>query len=261
MPSGVFVRARIARIRSHGDSTPRRTALSKTPPPETSSAAKPAPSSSSARSRIDAVGTFPTSGSWLRSRTVVSTRAGTAPSLTLSRAEAGERVDREVAGGQHERQRDGHPDAAGVRERVGDPRPDVREQRAGPDDEVPAVPPERAAEVDAERAERQAGRDEHPAPDPAVLAADNPLHEEDREEPEQHPGPGERPEEDDVEPKRRVGARAEVDEIREEVRRVRQEEEPDRRERDQMRQARTAALSVVHGNGRGDRDPGQEEVP
>ncbi len=34
--SGVDVRALSARIRSHGLSTPRRTALSKTPPPETS---------------------------------------------------------------------------------------------------------------------------------------------------------------------------------------------------------------------------------
>ena len=34
--SGVFVRASSARMRSHGLSTPRRTALSNTPPPETS---------------------------------------------------------------------------------------------------------------------------------------------------------------------------------------------------------------------------------
>ena len=37
--SGVVVRALSARIRSQGLSTPRRTALSKAPPPETSSAA------------------------------------------------------------------------------------------------------------------------------------------------------------------------------------------------------------------------------
>ena len=41
IPSGVFVRALSARIRSHGLSTPRRTAVSKTPPPETSRYAKP----------------------------------------------------------------------------------------------------------------------------------------------------------------------------------------------------------------------------
>src|ERR671914_88922 len=41
-PSGVVVRAFSARIRSHGLSTPRRTAESKTPPPETSRHAKPA---------------------------------------------------------------------------------------------------------------------------------------------------------------------------------------------------------------------------
>ena len=47
-PSGVDVRDFSARMRSHGLSTPRRTAVSKTPPPETSSSAKPAPSSTSA---------------------------------------------------------------------------------------------------------------------------------------------------------------------------------------------------------------------
>jgi hypothetical protein len=77
MPSGVEVRASIARIRSQGDSTPRLTALSKTPPPEISSAANPALSSTSASSRIEAVGTRPASGSWLRSRTVVSISEGT----------------------------------------------------------------------------------------------------------------------------------------------------------------------------------------
>ena len=40
--SGVVVRALSARIRSHGLSTPRRTALSKTPPPEISRYANPA---------------------------------------------------------------------------------------------------------------------------------------------------------------------------------------------------------------------------
>ena len=50
IPSGVEQRARIARMRSQGLSTPRRTALSKQPPPEISKQAKPAPSSSAASS-------------------------------------------------------------------------------------------------------------------------------------------------------------------------------------------------------------------
>ena len=49
--SGVFVRAFSARMRSHGLSTPRRTAASKTPPPETSRYANPAPSRISATSK------------------------------------------------------------------------------------------------------------------------------------------------------------------------------------------------------------------
>src|SRR5581483_5924841 len=85
--SGVFVRAFSARSRSHGLSTPRRTALSKTPPPDTSRYAKPASSSSSARRSSSAVGMRPASGSWLRTRIVVSTRRGTVGDLTLASLE------------------------------------------------------------------------------------------------------------------------------------------------------------------------------
>src|SRR5918999_3484356 len=76
-PSGVWVRALIARIRSHGLSTPRRTALSNTPPPETSSSANPARSRTSARRSNAAVGMRPASGSWPSRRIDVSTSAGT----------------------------------------------------------------------------------------------------------------------------------------------------------------------------------------
>src|SRR4051794_3684276 len=82
--SGVFVRDLRARIRSHGLSTPRRTAVSKTPPPETSRYAKPAPSRSSARRSRSAVGIRPASGSWLRTRIGVSTRRGMGQDITLS---------------------------------------------------------------------------------------------------------------------------------------------------------------------------------
>ena len=51
IPSGVDTRALIARIRSHGLSTRRRTVASKTPPPETSRHANPAPSRISATRR------------------------------------------------------------------------------------------------------------------------------------------------------------------------------------------------------------------
>ena len=77
-PSGVVVRASIARIRSHGLSTPRRTAASKTPPPETSRHAKPAPSRISAIRSTSPVGTRPASGSCESRRIVVSTSCGTA---------------------------------------------------------------------------------------------------------------------------------------------------------------------------------------
>src|SRR5918994_7673448 len=76
-PSGVVVRAFSARIRSHGLSTPRRTAVSKTPPPETSSSAKPTKSSTSAMRSSSPAGRLPASGSCERRRTVVSTSRGT----------------------------------------------------------------------------------------------------------------------------------------------------------------------------------------
>ena len=77
-PRGVVVRASIARIRSHGLSTARRTAESKTPPPETSRYAKPARSRISAIRRTSPVGSFPASGSCDSRRMVVSTISGIA---------------------------------------------------------------------------------------------------------------------------------------------------------------------------------------
>ena len=84
-PSGVVVRAFRARIRSHGLSTPRLTAVSKTPPPEISRQAKPALSSTSAIPSSSPVGTLPASGSCESRRIVVSMRRGTSGSLPSKR--------------------------------------------------------------------------------------------------------------------------------------------------------------------------------
>src|SRR5215467_9695049 len=80
-PSGVLTRALSARIRSHGLSTPRLTAESKQPPPETSRYAKPALSRTSASRSCSAAGTRPASGSCPSRRMVVSTSDGTSGSL------------------------------------------------------------------------------------------------------------------------------------------------------------------------------------
>ncbi len=77
--SGVSQIARSERMRSQGLSTPRRTAESKQPPPDTSSVANPALSSTSATSRIREAGTRAASGSCDRRRIVVSTRAAIRP--------------------------------------------------------------------------------------------------------------------------------------------------------------------------------------
>src|SRR3954470_3124432 len=80
-PSGVLTRALSARIRSHGLSTPRLTAASKQPPPETSRYAKPALSRISASRSCSAAGTRPASGSCPSRRIVVSASDGTRRSL------------------------------------------------------------------------------------------------------------------------------------------------------------------------------------
>src|SRR5205823_2349742 len=76
-PSGVLTRALRARIRSHGLSTPRLTAASKQPPPETSRYAKPALSRISASRSCSEAGTRPASGSCPSRRIVVSASDGT----------------------------------------------------------------------------------------------------------------------------------------------------------------------------------------
>ena len=75
---GVVVRALSARIRSHGLSTPRRTAESKQPPPETSRYANPAVSRISANRSCSMVESLPARGSCPSRRMVVSTSLGIA---------------------------------------------------------------------------------------------------------------------------------------------------------------------------------------
>src|SRR5262245_55983923 len=82
IPSGVDTRDLIARMRSHGLSTRRRTVASNTPPPETSRHANPAPSRISATRSTSAVGSLPASGSCESSRIVVSTSLGTTLDLS-----------------------------------------------------------------------------------------------------------------------------------------------------------------------------------
>src|SRR5215210_8913088 len=213
-PSGVVVRASRARIRSQGLSTPRRTALSNTPPPETSSEAKPARSRSSARSRIADVGSRPASGSCLTSRTVVSTSCGI-PARTLTRRslsgwKLSEGVEHEIEHGQERGEGHSHSQRAWVSQRVGEPSPDVREQRARVRHQRPAVPPKRAAEVDPEGGREQAAADKGPAPPPTRNPPHHGLHQVQREKAHQRPGPREGTEEHEVEPQRRVAARAQV---------------------------------------------------
>src|SRR5262245_3146762 len=82
IPRGVETRALIARIRSQGLSTRRRTVASKTPPPETSRHANPAPSRTSATRSTSAVGSLPARGSCESRRMVVSTSLGTTLDLS-----------------------------------------------------------------------------------------------------------------------------------------------------------------------------------
>src|SRR5262249_19340438 len=85
-------------IRSHGLSTPRLTAESKQPPPDTSRYAKPALSRISARRSCSAAGTLPARGSCPSRRIVVSARDGIARPYRRRPGDSGARDVATLAG-------------------------------------------------------------------------------------------------------------------------------------------------------------------
>src|SRR5439155_24173434 len=103
-------------------------------------------------------------------------------------------------------------------------------------DGIPAVQAEEAAEVDPERAEGDRDEGEDPTDDRASPLAYHGLHEVQRCEAEQHTHPGERSDRDGVVPVWRERVPLQMDEVRREVRRVREKKHPEAAE-DEQRQA------------------------
>ena len=126
---------------------------------------------------------------------------------------------------------------------------------------VPAVPAQDAAEVDAEAREAEDGDRSDPGDASTGEAAHDRLDEVEREEAEQHAGPGRSRDHDDVDPERHHGARDEVLEVGDDVRRVREKQEPEGGEREQVQRPRPRAVPVVDHDREPERDPGEEQVP
>ena len=94
-----------------------------------------------------------------------------------------------------------------------------------------------------------------------VAALEHALDEQYRDEPEHEARPGERRGQPASNQIGTRGVAADVDEVRDDVRRVRQEEEPRRGKRHEHGQPAAAAVAVVEHESEHERDPGEEEVP
>ena len=90
---------------------------------------------------------------------------------------------------------------------------------------------------------------------------DDRLHEEQRAEPEHHARRGEGGDERRVEPDRGATDHADVQEVRDDVRRVREEEEPREPERELPCSRRAPPVGVVQREGEEEREPRKEQVP
>ena len=127
---------------------------------------------------------------------------------------------------------------------------------------VPAVETDEPTDVDAEASERQNGNDTDPAPERPCRTPQQRLHQVQREEPEQQGCPRERGEHEAVVPERRRRGVVKVDEVREHVRRVRKEQEPEHAEgrRNQTKPA-ARARSRTRERTRPEPRPGRDSSP
>ena len=92
---------------------------------------------------------------------------------------------------------------------------------------VPAVQPQGTAKIDPERAEADGEDREDPTRDHAAPLPHNRLHQVERREAEQDADPRERSNRDRVVPVRRQRVVLQMHEVRRDVRRVREEEQPE----------------------------------
>src|SRR5699024_10878384 len=112
-----------------------------------------------------------------------------------------------------------------------------------------------------DRRERERPDGEHPTGGRPEAARDDVVDEEERGQAEEETGRGEGPDEECVEPQRRPGDLPEVDEVREDVRRVRQEEEPYDPGRGEQPTRRSGSVETDEPEREQVGHPGEEEVP
>src|SRR5829696_4474876 len=142
-----------------------------------------------------------------------------------------------------------------------EPRECVAHDGRGLYEQVPAVPAQVPAEVDAEARRRQRAERHDPPRDSSGRALRDALDEIERHEPEHQPRPRERRQQRHVEPDRHVLDVAQQDEVGDEVRRIRQKEEPERERYHEEWAGDFAPDPVVDDERERQRHPRQHQVP
>src|SRR6266516_2540147 len=137
----------------------------------------------------------------------------------------------------------------------------LSEQRAGPDEDVPRVPAQNAAEVDADGAQPQGDEHEEPRVTRAGGASHDRLNQVERHEPKQETRRRRRPDQQTFVPEGLAGDVRQVSEVRDDVGRVREEQQPEEAECQHLDSPRAAPVAVVDEQCKPERDPGEEKVP
>ena len=108
---------------------------------------------------------------------------------------------------------------------------DLCQQRFRPHEHIPRIPPLDPSEVDPERAEGKDANHERPGVDGTDQPPRNRVDEEERGQAQQQPGPGRgRQEQDVIQERNGSAAVAEVLQVGDDVRRVGEEQQPERAE-------------------------------
>ena len=139
--------------------------------------------------------------------------------------------------------------------------PIVSTEALRPRDRVPAVESVHPAEVDPDATEQEDRRQHQPAHHSPQMPFDHPLHEDHRPEAEHEADSRKRRGEARIEPDRRSGDAADVDEVGDDVRRVGKEQEPGSGEARDEARSDLAPVAVVQHDREQERDPGQHQVP
>ncbi len=98
----------------------------------------------------------------------------------------------------------------------------------GVGEDVPTIPAQETADIDAKTAQHQRRRGKQPTNTHTPAPRHQHLHPVQRQKAEEQPGEGKGEEHDGVVPQRRIGRRAQMDEVGDQVRSIGQKQEPQR---------------------------------